>query len=746
MSRAYVQVALPVPLRTLFTYGVPEGVEISAGTRVQVSFGPRRLIGLVAHSPTTEAPAGMEPSKIKDLQKVLDEGPVLSEPVLRLVRWMVGYYHLPPGEAYLLPLPPSMSGGRKGEVQEHKYKTERVARYKAEPEPGQRIGAVMDRALSWLREAEVATSSEVRDATGAGLDVLRRLSERGWIDLSTREVPRDPFARMPLEPHPEPRLTREQDEVITSIAYDMGRFAGHLIHGVTGSGKTEIYLRLIKATLEEGHGALVLVPEIALTPQLVSRFRGRLGDRIAVLHSGLDKAARHEQWERIASGELKVVIGARSALFAPIPDLGMIVVDEEHDSSFKQDTAPRYHARDLALVRGRFERCPVVLGTATPSMESWANTERGKLELHTLAERVESRPMPTVELVDMRSADCADDGQLFSQALVDAMAENLTRQEQTILLINRRGFASFILCRSCGERLACSSCSVSYTWHRARSRLVCHYCDHVLPLPERCPSCDDDALVEMGAGTEQIVDRVSELVPGARVARMDRDTTRGHKLTALLSAFRGREIDILVGTQMVAKGHDFPGVTLVGVLSAEMGLGLPDFRASERTFALLTQMAGRAGRAERPGRVLVQTFMPEHPMLGFARGHDAPGFLSEELLERQARGFPPARHLALFKISGAEDQATWEAADRLRHQLHRLLDQLPEGPTRPYILGPHPAPIERLRDRWRYQVLVNGPDRVLLGRLLALAVNAVDNAKMPNHIRVALDVDPYAFL
>jgi len=604
----------------------------------------------------------------------------------------------------------------------------------------------MDRALSWLREAEVATSAEVRDAAGAGLQVLRRLSERGWISLSTRQVPRDPFARMPLEPHPEPKLTSEQDQIVTAIAYDIGRYAGHLVAGVTGSGKTEIYLRLIGRVLAEGMGALVLVPEIALTPQLVSRFRGRLGDQIAVLHSGLDAAARHEQWERIASGELRVVIGARSALFAPIPDLGLVVVDEEHDSSFKQDTSPRYHARDLALVRGRFEGCPVVLGTATPSLESWANVERGKLELHRLVERVEARPMPTVSLVDMRTAESDEESGLFSHELVEAMGANLAREEQTILLLNRRGFASFVLCRACGERLACTSCSVSYTWHRARNRLVCHYCDEVSSLPARCPSCDDDALHEMGSGTERVVEQVERLVPSARVARMDRDTTRGHKLVALLNAFRAREIDILVGTQMVAKGHDFPGVTLVGVLSAEMGLGLPDFRASERTFALLTQMAGRAGRAERPGRVLVQTYMPDHPVLAFAQSHDATGFLSEELLERQTRGFPPCRHLALFKISGTDDNGTWEIADRLRHRLHALLAKLPAGPTLPTILGPHPAPIERLRDRWRYQILVNGPDRVMLGRLLEQAIAACEQAKMPSHIRIALDVDPYAFL
>jgi primosomal protein N' (replication factor Y) len=354
--------------------------------------------------------------------------------------------------------------------------------------------------------------------------------------------------------------------------------------------------------------------------------------------------------------------------------------------------------------------------------------------------------MPAVEILDMRAAEFTDESQIFSIQLAEALRANVEREEQSILLMNRRGFASFVMCRGCGERLACTSCSVSFTWHRARKRLVCHYCDHVLPLPERCPSCDDDALTEVGSGTERVVDRLEELVPEARVARMDRDTTRGHKLTALLTAFRNREIDILVGTQMVAKGHDFPGVTLVGVLLAEMGLGLPDFRAAERTFALITQMAGRAGRAERPGRVLVQTFMPEHPMLAFAKGHDAEGFLTEELLSRQARGFPPCRHLALFRVSGADDNGTWEAADRLRHQLHALATALPEGPTRPEVLGPHPAPIERLRDRWRYQVLVNGADRVLLGRLLERGLATIEATKQPSHIRIDLDVDPYAFL
>ncbi len=485
----------------------------------------------------------------------------------------------------------------------------------------------------------------------------------------------------------------------------------------------------------------MLVPEIALTPQLVGRFRGRLGDQIAVLHSGLDPAARQEQWARIGRGDLPVVIGARSSLFAPLERIGVIVVDEEHDASFKQDTSPRYQARDLALVRGRLAGCPVILGSATPSLESWANVARGKLAQVLLPSRVHNRPLPSVTLVDMRTARSADPDRMFSEQLVSAIRDNLAADEQTILFLNRRGFASFVLCRSCGETLGCASCAVSYTWHRRRARLVCHWCDHVAQLPGRCPACQDDALQEVGFGTERVQAVLREVLPAARIERMDRDTTRGHALTRLLDAFRAREIDVLVGTQMVAKGHDFPGVTLVGVLLAEMGLKIPDFRAAERTFQLLTQIAGRAGRAERPGRVLVQTFMPEVTTLEHAVGHDTVAFLTDEMTWRRDLGYPPWTSLALLRISGPDADRTLVEARRVAAAIERV------GASEVLrIQGPSPAPIERIKGRWRYLILVRAAERAALGRTLARAMPEIDGMDRPAAVQVILDVDPQSFL
>ena len=448
-------------------------------------------------------------------------------------------------------------------------------------------------------------------------------------------------------------------------------------------------MQLIERVLDRGKRALVLVPEIALTPQLVGHFRARLGDCIAVLHSGLTPAARAEQWVRIRRGELPVAIGARSALFAPMPDLGLIVVDEEHEGSFKQDTSPRYQARDLALVRARQVGCPVVLGSATPSVESWANARQGKLQLVTLTSRVHDRPMPPVSVIDLREEETVDPDRFVSRDLFEAIRANLEAGQQTILFVNRRGFASFVVCRGCGEALSCDGCSVTYTWHRRRGRLVCHWCDQTTHWPPTCPACRADALQEIGFGTERVEATVRALLPSARVARMDRDTTRGKALPKLLAAMRDREIDILVGTQMVAKGHDFPGVTLVGVLLAELGLRIPDFRASERTFQLMTQIAGRAGRAEEPGRMLLQTLVPEHYAIQHAVTHDAESFLQEEADLRSALRFPPFGSLALFRVSGLDQARAAHEANRLAGRLRALAE---EGVA---VQGPMPAPIER---------------------------------------------------
>ncbi len=743
MSRRYVSVAVPVPLHRAFTYAVPEGSDARPGCRVRVPFQRRSLVGLIVDGPREAPPEGLDPRRIRAVTEVLDPAPLLTDELLNLASWLARYYHATPGAAYLLPVPAAFLGGREGRPAPPARRTALFARRLRDPEPGERIGAAMDRALSWLGTVPEASASDVREATGVGTETLRRLARRGLISLTPREVARDPFADLVVERDEPPALTDEQAAAVARVEAKLGSFAGFLLHGVTGSGKTEVYLRLIDAVLRRGQTALVLVPEIALTPQLVARFRARLGDRVAVQHSGLGPAARHEQWERIRDGELPVVIGARSALFAPLRALGLIVVDEEHEGSFKQETPPRYHARDLALVRGRLVGAPVVLGSATPSLESWANSLSGKLQRVSMGRRVGERPMPRVELVDLRTAPMAASVQgerIFSQTLLDAVVDNAARGEQSLLFVNRRGFASVVLCRACGETLSCPSCSVTYTWHRRRRRLVCHYCQRVESLPSRCPACGDDALQEVGFGTERVVDALAAAAPSLRVGRMDRDTTRGRALTELLGRFRAGALDVLVGTQMLAKGHDFPRVTLVGVLLAEQSLRLPDLRASERTFQLLTQIAGRAGRAERPGRVLVQTFLPEHYALQHAARHDAQGFLTEELARRRERGLPPWTHLALLRV----DSPRPERAERAAYDLARALHPL-AGPSL-VVRGPFPAPIERVNDRFRFQVLLYATDRAQRRRALDALMAHLDQAELPRDVHVALDVDPYSFL
>ncbi|MCB9730652.1 MAG: primosomal protein N' [Deltaproteobacteria bacterium] len=747
MTARYVRVALPVPLHRTFTYRVPDGMSASAGVRVRVPFGPRRLVGVVTDDPDEALPEGVGAEKIRPLLEQLDPEPVLDAQLRALCAWMATYYHLPPGEAWLQPLPPGMTGGRSGEPRTLTMRTVTVAHLVRAATADERLGERMSRVLQHLEAEGQATAPDLRAETGASLDTLRRLEARGLLRLEQREVPRDPFADLRPISHPPPVPTAAQTLAIETISAALGGFSPFLLMGVTGSGKTEVYLRVIDAVLARGDGALVLVPEIALTPQLVARFRARLGDRIAALHSGLDPDARHEQWLRIASGELPVVIGARSALFAPLPSVGLIVVDEEHDPSFKQDTAPRYHARDLALVRGQLAGCPVLLGSATPSLESWLNTQRGRFTLLELAERALDRPMPTVSLVDLRAHEPVDEDRIFSQPLLDAVRENVGRGEQTILFLNRRGFAAFLLCRACGQSLSCPECSVTLTWHRGRGRLICHWCDHVAARPLVCPnaSCGDDALQEVGFGTERVEGALRQLIPEARVARMDRDTTRGKALNRLLDRFRDRAIDVLVGTQMVAKGHDFPGVTLVGVLLAETGLALPDPRAAERTFHLLTQIAGRAGRADRPGRVLVQTYDPDHYALRHALTHDARAFLAAELELRQALDRPPVTHLAVFRLNGPDADAVMHAARGLAHELNADIAALPD-PESAWLMGPQPAPIERIRGLFRWQLHVIARQRATLGGLLGRAMSRLDEARLPANLQVSLDVDPQSFL
>jgi primosomal protein N' (replication factor Y) (superfamily II helicase) len=514
-------------------------------------------------------------------------------------------------------------------------------------------------------------------------------------------------------------------------------FTPFLLHGVTGSGKTEVYLRVIATALEAGRTALVLVPEISLTPQLAARFRARFGDLVAILHSGLSESARLGEWSRLRRGEARIAVGARSAVFAPLYGLGVIVVDEEHDGSFKQDEGVRYHARDVALVRAQRAGAVCVLGSATPSLESAAHAERGTYRKLTLTERPTARPMPSVEIIDLRKY-MPDGEAMLSAPLRAAIGETLVAGNQTILFLNRRGFATFVLCRACGHAFRCPHCSVSLTYHRHSDRLSCHYCGFAQRVPDVCPSCGATETIERkGLGTEKVADAVAAAFPEARVARLDRDVATGAKIEAVLARVARREVDVLVGTQMVTKGHDFPGVTLVGVLCADTGLTLPDFRASERTFQLLAQVAGRAGRGDKPGRVMIQTYRPGAPAVVAAAAHDYARFFAAESAERAELGYPPHGRLIAVRIDGADAQEVEQVAHRLA-QLAEAAARRPELAGQVEVRGPVAAPLERLRNRTRWQIWLRSGDRQALRRV-ARSLLVVEVAST---VRVGLDVDP----
>ncbi len=576
----------------------------------------------------------------------------------------------------------------------------------------------------------VMLAAELARATGATPDTLRRLAKVGAIAIEPRAVRRT--ARAEASGAPPPALTKHQAEVVDAITARLGTYAAFLLHGVTGSGKTEVYLQVIERVLEADRGAIVLVPEIALTPQTVRRFQARFGDTVAVLHSHLSDGERYDEWQRIRAGDARVVIGARSAIFAPVTDLGAIIIDEEHETSYKQDKAPRYHARAVALERARLDGAVIVLGSATPSIESFAAARAGDVTLLEMPERVESRPLPPVQVVDMRTELKSGNRGLFSRALAGAMAGVLARGEQAILLLNRRGYSSFVFCRECGYACKCSRCSVAMTYHAEPPILRCHYCDARERVPEACPQCHGPYIRHFGAGTQQIEEACRKLFADARILRVDRDTTsRKGSHERLFDAFGEGQYDVLVGTQMVAKGLDFPRVTLVGVMAADSALNLPDFRAAERTFQLLSQVAGRAGRHELPGQVVIQTYSPGHPAVIAAAAHDYRSFYEAELPDRQELGWPPYRALANAVIAGPDARLAREAASRFAEALAGLPDI--------EVFGPHDAPLSQLRGLRRYQVLLKVADPVAARPALrrALAV-----AQEPG-VRVTLDVDPY---
>ena len=518
-----------------------------------------------------------------------------------------------------------------------------------------------------------------------------------------------------------------------------------LLFGVTGSGKTEVYLHAIAACVARGRGALMMVPEIALTPQLVARFRARFGDDVAVLHSGLKETDRHAMWTRLRAGKLRVAIGARSALFAPVPELGLVIVDEEHDGSFKQEEGVRYHARDMALLRAHRARAVAVLGSAPPSLESMALARQGKIQELQLPERARAEAsLPAVTIVDLKRYGAGPSGdRLLSAPLHRALEQTLAAGEQAILFLNRRGFAPSVVCDACGVVETCRACSVALTYHRrGGGRLRCHYCDFDGPLVEACSSCGAPSHSLEGLGTEQLEATIAAAFPGARVARLDRDIAAGARSEPILERMRRREIDVLVGTQMVTKGHDLPSVTLVGVVNADAALSMPDFRAAERGFQVLVQVAGRAGRHERPGKVIIQTRSPEHAAIRFAARHDVVGFLEHELRDRREVGYPPFTRLALVRVDGPHEEAARAATARLAARARTSPEALAR---RVEVLGPAAAPIARLRGRWRFRVLLRAAERRPLRAALVEVASARDEIT-DRAIRVALDVDPVGML
>ncbi|MBI4463235.1 MAG: primosomal protein N' [Acidobacteria bacterium] len=735
----FCEVALPVPLDLLFYYSVPDSATLRPGVRVIVPFGKRKLLGVVVRCGVE--PKGIEETAIKPIQQVLEEEPALSEEMLRLGHWISDYYVVPEGETLAALLPPKAPVQRKTQVVLTQAGQEALRSALSEEHSSsvtQEEAAILQR---------IARRGGIRRQTlRDSARVLERLRRRGWVAYESSLQPRAPSSAAPLpEWESEPlleglyELTHQQKEALDGIRQQMetGRFGVVLLHGITGSGKTEIYLRAIEAALERQRPALVLVPEISLTPAIAELFVRRLGSHVAVLHSGLAEGEREAQWQRVRSGHCPVVLGTRSAVFAPLERPALIIVDEEHDTSYKQEEAPRYHGRDVAIVRAREANATVVLGSATPAIESRYNAETGKYQLLELDRRVRERPLPETEIVDMRK-EFAETGQqtFFSRSLQEQIARRLEQREQALILLNRRGYSVFVLCRSCGQTIQCHNCSIALAHHRRPARLLCHYCGFARPVPQVCPACDSEYLYFVGEGSERVEDALRQRFPEARIGRLDRDTARGRgRAEAILAAFRNHELDILVGTQMIAKGHDIHRVTLVGVINADVGLARPDFRSAERTFQLLTQVAGRAGRGELPGEVIIQTYYPEHYAIRSAAAQDYGLFYPQELRFRQIMHYPPFAALANILVKSPSAETALKLTGRLGRQLEVL--QSPGWK----LLGPAAAPVHRLKRDYRYHFLIKASRRSLLHDLLISCREFAYSEAFPAGSLI-LDVDP----
>ncbi|CAN5693148.1 primosomal protein N' [soil metagenome] len=750
-----VEVALPVPPLRNFTYRIASAVP--EGTRVRVPFAGRKLIGWVVG----EAAPPRELKQILDVDTVLDEEPSVTPDLLALCRWIAEYYIAPLGLVLRGALPAVLSNTARTDPPGRTRRVLRITRELPSLTSREEIFGRAQRQRECYELVETLGGqvdvAHLTETLGFSAGVLRGLVDKNVAELADERLDRDPFADMdpgaPARHVPTAAQAAALSELID--ASRTGADRPFLLYGVTGSGKTLVYIELLREVVQrQGRGAIVLVPEIALTPQTVSRFRAEFGDIVAVLHSALSDGERFDAWRALREGSRRIAIGARSAIFAPVHDLGAIIVDEEHEASYKQSEAPRYHAREVAVVRAAAARSVCVLGSATPALESWHNVQRDKYRLLELPDRVEGRPLPPVEIIDLRMERHLEAASpvpragplILAEALVDAINERLLRREQIILLLNRRGYATFVQCRACGNVWHCDDCNVSLTYHRGRKRLVCHYCLHEEPPPERCTVCSSEEVSFRGVGTEQVEREVGETFPRARIARMDVDTTSAkwahHDILERVGA---GDIDILLGTQMIAKGLDFPNVTLVGVINADVAMNLPDFRASERTFQLLTQVAGRAGRGPRGGLVLIQTALPQHYAIRAALQHDYAGFAERELKERASPQYPPHTRLCNIVISGTEEAAVEAAASHAAGWMLALMDQhRAHGSIT--LTGPAPCAIDRIRGRWRWHFLLRSTSARVLGTACRQLQLRYPIRPGKADLRMILDRDPVSLL
>ncbi|SDJ73369.1 primosomal protein N' [Sediminibacillus albus] len=802
MNIAKVVVDVPASqTNRLFDYKVPAELvgTIRPGMRVIVPFGPRKIMGFVLLLSDRS-----EFDRLKEIIDVMDVIPVLTDELLKLGKWIsektLSFYI----SAYQAMLPQVLKAKYKKELQRQvdgdlpfgleeifahrdvipyeefierqgsikslqkaiqeglvevtylvkSRETKKLETYIDKHKEAIEIEEIIaDLPAQATKQKEILTymaevDEPVRQKKLLSLlhttrAALKPLIDRGILREHKQEVYRNPYKEENYPRTEALTLTEEQAAAIDPIfdRVEHGRHDVFLLHGVTGSGKTEVYLQSIQAVINNGQEAIVLVPEIALTPQMVQRFKGRFGSNVAVLHSALSAGEKFDEWRKIQRKEVQVVVGARSAIFAPFENLGIIIIDEEHETSYKQEDHPRYHARDVAIFRGEHHACPVILGSATPMLETYARAEKGVYQLLTLSKRMNEASMPEVELVDMRSELHAGNRSMFSRQLKEAIEERLARNEQIVLFLNRRGYSTFVMCRDCGHVIECPHCDIALTYHRKNERLKCHYCSHEDKMPNQCPACESETIRYFGTGTQKVEESLTELIPQARVVRMDVDTTRkkgSHE--TLLNKFADKQADILLGTQMIAKGLDFANVTLVGVLAADSLLHLPDFRAAEKTFQLLTQVSGRAGRHTLPGEVVIQTYTPEHYSVQMASKYDYTSFYRKEMEMRRTFHYPPYFFLALITVSHPNQAKVIEVSKKITMLLNNQLSRQAS------ILGPTPSPLTRIKDRYRYQSMIKYKNEPNLSKSIKKIMAMFEDETKQNELLISVDMQPYQLM